>query len=397
MRNNKVIKLAALVSHPIQYQAPLFREIAKQPNIDLKVFYLSDKSAKEYMDKDFGCNINWDVPLLEGYNYDFLSTNGSKNKIAFFRPLTFGLVERLKKENFDALWVHGYSNPNCIRAIIDCNKLGLKVFHRGDSNINIKTNHLIKKYVKNFLLNWLFKKCSGFLSVGSLNKAYYFHYGVPEEKIFEMPYSVDNIYIQNLIQLYKKNRDLFRNSLNLQPGRPVILYASKMIPRKRPMDLLKAYIQMAGLGNNEPKPYLIFVGDGQELIRLKKRAKETGWSSIKFLGFKNQSELPAYFDLCDVFVLPSQNEPWGLIVNEVMNAGKPIVVSDQVGCAPDLITHGSNGFIYPAGNINTLNITLRKLLDDPNLMEQMGAKSLEKISSWGFQEDIQGLRKALNL
>ena len=130
---------------------------------------------------------------------------------------------------------------------------------------------------------------------------------------------------------------------------------------------------------------------------LERRSAELGWGSIRFLGFKNQTELPAYYDLCDVFVLPSFHEPWGLVINEVMNAAKPVIVSDHVGCAPDLVNHKGNGYIFRACDIDDLYRALRFVLDDKERCRAMGQKSLEVINRWGFEEDITGLRKALKM
>jgi glycosyltransferase involved in cell wall biosynthesis len=124
-------------------------------------------------------------------------------------------------------------------------------------------------------------------------------------------------------------------------------------------------------------------------------ARATQWSSIKFLGFKNQTELPRYYDLCDVLVLPSVYEPWGLVINEVMNAGRAVIISDQVGCGPDLVHPGVNGYIFPAGDIAALARALTDVLNDPNRPRRMGARSLEIIRHWSFTEDLQGLQQAL--
>jgi glycosyltransferase involved in cell wall biosynthesis len=139
------------------------------------------------------------------------------------------------------------------------------------------------------------------------------------------------------------------------------------------------------------------VGDGEERSRLEARARESGLSTIRFLGFRNQTELPRVYDLCDVFVLPSHNETWGLIVNEVMNAGRPIIVTDQVGCQPDLVHDGFNGFVYPAFDVDALSRCLRRLLDDPALRATMGENSLRVIQQYSFEEDVAGLRQALSL
>jgi len=392
-----MVKLAVLTSHPIQYQAPLFREISLQPGIYLKVYFLSDFSIRDYKDAGFGRTIKWDVPLLDGYDYEVLPAYGPRDRVSFFRPFNYGLGKRLKEAQFDALLVHGYANQNCIRAIIQANKLGINVFFRGESNLNSGTKHRFKLFVKKIFLKWLFKKCDGFLSIGSLNKAFYTHYEVPEGKIFDMPYSVDNSFFQDLASKARNNREYFRSSLGLQSGRTIILYAGKLMARKHPMDLLNAYIGLSNKGREEPRPYLLFIGDGKESNRLKNAAKKTGWNSIKFLGFQNQTQLPAFFDLCDVFVLPSGHEPWGLIVNEVMNSGKPIIVSDQVGCAPDLVKDGQNGFIFPARNIDALKRALDTVLTDSKRIAQMSHNSLKKINLWGYEENIKGLRKALGI
>ena len=139
----------------------------------------------------------------------------------------------------------------------------------------------------------------------------------------------------------------------------------------------------------------MIVGDGEERAALERQAAATGFTGIRFCGFRNQSELPRFFDLATVFVLPSQHEPWGLIVNEAMNAHRPVIVSDDVGCAPDLIEDGINGFIYPVGNVDALTDALRRVIETPGAAEAMGERAFERIAGWSFEQDIQGLRKAL--
>jgi len=188
---------------------------------------------------------------------------------------------------------------------------------------------------------------------------------------------------------------MLRRALGLTPGRPVILFASKFQPRKHAGDLLEAYLTLSPDGRQEPVPYLLFVGDGEERPTLEQKARETGWSSIRFLGFKNQTDLPPLFDLCDVFVLPSEAEQWGLIVNEVMNAARPVIVTDEVGAAPDLVRDGENGYIVPVGDIEALARRLRGITGDPAQARRMGERSLEIIQGWGFPEDVAGLCLAL--
>ena len=157
-----------------------------------------------------------------------------------------------------------------------------------------------------------------------------------------MPYAVDNEFFRTAAERARPHRERLRAELGLQPGRAVILFASKMQPHKRAADLLEAYARLSPDTAAEPAAYLVFAGDGEERARLERRARALKWDSIRFIGFRNQSELPALYDLCDVFVLPSEHEPWGLVVNEAMNAGKPVIVSDRVGAGPDLVEDGVN-------------------------------------------------------
>lgn len=391
-----MVNLAYVVSHPIQYQAPLLRFIANQQDINLTVFFLSNISVKSYKDSGFREEIKWDTPLLDGYNYEFLPAISPRDRLSFWQPINRGLAKRLKAGGFEVLWVHGYGHLSCIQAIIAAHRLGIKVLMRGESNLISAPRGTPKHLFKNSFVKQLFTLCDGFLYVGSLNREYYRYYNTPEDKLFSMPYAVDNAFFQERVAEAKSTRESFRSLLGLQPGRPIILYASKLVARKHPMDLLQAYIQLSPDGIQEPKPYLLYVGNGEERERLEERARATGWGSICFLGFQNQTKLPAFFDLCDVFVLPSVYEPWGLIVNEVMNAGKPIIVSDQVGCAPDLVKNGENGFVFPARDISALAKALSAILRYPKKAEEMGKMSFERINRWGFLEDLNGLKHAVD-
>jgi glycosyltransferase involved in cell wall biosynthesis len=163
------------------------------------------------------------------------------------------------------------------------------------------------------------------------------------------------------------------------------------------MDLLEAYLALAPASDSEaePHPYLLIVGDGDQRPALERRAAASGLASIRFCGFRNQSELPRFFDLATVFVLPSEHEPWGLIVNEVMNAARPILLSDDVGCHPDLFTDGVEGLLFPTGDVAALTACLRAILADPDTAAQMGQRAHRRIQPWSFDADIRGLRQAL--
>ena len=393
---NHPCRVAYLVSHPIQYQAPLLRYITAHSDIELTAFFLSDFSTKGYQDEGFQVSVQWDVPLLEGYPSQVLPAWGDNQRLTSLRPFVHSLAQHLRADRFDALWMHGYAHQANLRAMAVAKSRGIKVFTRAESQLGVASGSSRLRRLKEPILRRLFSAMDAFLSIGSLNAAYYQHYGVPGEKIFSVPYAVDNEFFQRKAAEASPFREELRRELGLTPGRPVILFASKFLARKRAGDLLEAYVMLSPDGRREPDPYLLFVGDGEQRSALEARAQQTGWSSIRFLGFKNQRELPRLFDLCDVFVLPSETEPWGLIVNEVMNAAKPVIVTDQVGAAPDLVHNGENGYIVPVGNIQALAQRLRDVVSDPRRASQMGNCSLEIIRGWGYAEDLTGLQQALD-
>jgi glycosyltransferase involved in cell wall biosynthesis len=402
-------RLAYLVSHPIQYQAPLLRRIAQEPDIDLTVFFGSDFSVRGYKDVGFGgVGVKWDVPLLDGYKHVFLPRLRDGSNVGFARPLNRGILSALRgsvsqptaQPAFDALWVHGYATANALHGILAANLLGIPVLLRAESWLRDRSRSPLKLAMKRLVLSALGSAIDAVLPIGTLNAEYWRHYfgdGVPQ---FLMPYAVDNTYFAGRASESRPHVAALRAEFGLDPSRPVILFASKLQTRKHCDHLISAYAQLAPAAGAEPRPYLLIVGDGEERAALQTQAAATGLSSIHFCGFRNQSELPAFFSLASVFVLPSRHEPWGLIVNEVMNASTPVIITDDVGCGPDLIDDGPAsmfpaGCIYPVGDIDALANSLRRVLDPPGAAEAMGQRAFERIQSWSFEQDILGLRSAL--
>lgn len=388
------LRLAYFVSHPIQYQAPLLRLIAADPEIDLRVFFYSDFSLKPYRDSEFGQTIQWDVPLTEGYPYEMLDCWGSQQWKGWWQqPIAQNIDQCLKAGQFDAVWVHGWGWLCSLQAISAAARLGIPVLLRGEAHElkQATISQSLKHRVKRWVLDRLFRKVAQFLAIGTLNQQFYQSYGIPDRQICQVPYAVDNEFFQQQAALARPNREGLRRSLGLEANRPIILYAAKLIQKKRPQDLLAAYRLLSKDGQQEPDPYLLFVGDGALRSELERAGYH--WQSIRFLGFRNQSELPALYDLCDVFVLPSDFEPWGLSINEVMNTAKVVVVSDQVGCAIDLVKNGDNGRIFPVGDVPALAEAIEWAIAHST---QAGKRSLQRIQTWSFEQDLQGIKQALN-
>lgn len=394
--NTRHYRIAALSTHPIQYQAPLFRRLAAHPAIDLEVFFLSDHSLSGGHDQGFGVEIKWDVPLLDGYRHEFLPCVGARTALTFWRPWTYGLARRLRAGRFDALLIHGYGHRGLLAAIAAARMSAVRLLLRGDSQLGDDPHDPTRMLLKRALIPRLFQQFDGFMAIGIRNHEYYVSYGVRPERIFAMPFAVDNDFFRTRAESARREREQFRASLSLAPGRPVILFASKLQAHKRPHDLLEAHARLVAGVARERAPYLLFAGDGEERTALETRAGDLKGGAVRFLGFRNQSELPALFDLADVFVLPSLREPWGLVLNEAMNAACPLVVSDRVGAAPDLVAEGINGFVFPVGDINALADRLSRVISNPERAAQMGRASLERVARFNFDADTEGLIAAID-
>jgi glycosyltransferase involved in cell wall biosynthesis len=387
-------RVAYLVSKPVHSQAPLLRLIAADAEITLKVYFRTIENVTPHVDAGFGRQIAWDVPLLQGYEYEVLPAFGSCEERFPWRPLSYGLRPRLRKAGTDAIWVHGYAWPFHILAILQARTLGLKIVVRDEATLMSRPRSAARRAAKRLAFWFLRRWCDGFLAIGRLNREYYEAYHVPPHRIFHMPYAVDNDWFGDRLAEARSQRNEFKRSLELEEGRPIVLYVSKLTSRKRPFDLLAAFRVVA----EDPecrRPYLLFVGDGPERKELERLCARTGGSDARVLGFRNQSELPALYDLADVFVLPSVDEPWAVVVNEAMTAACAIIASDQVGAAGDLVREGENGFVFPARDVPALASALKRTLRNAEYCARLGQRSVEIVSEYSLEADLVGLKDAL--
>lgn len=386
-------RLAVLNSHPVQYFAPLYRKIAETPDIDITVFYCSRQSvASGHIDIGFGHQVIWDRPLLEGYTHRFLPNLGSDRGVrGFFSLLNIGIVREIWKGRFDAIVIHGQNYAVNLLALFAAKFVGTRVFMRAETQLLLKQRG-IKKLVRRPLMTVFYRLCDAFLCIGTLNREFYRHHGVSEAKLFLVPYTVDNEFFMQKADEFALVRDQSKVELGMAPKSPVIMYASKLIRRKRPMDLLQAFRLLVQRGIDAE---LLIIGDGPEKAELESFARSSKLDRVFFLGFKNQSELPRYYAMAEVFVLPSEDEPWGLIINEVMCAGVPVVTTDKVGAHTDLVTPGETGYCYKVGDIAGLAESLARILGDSALRKRLSAGARHRISRWSYKEDIEGIRAAL--
>ena len=393
VRAGRPFRLAVLNSHPIQYFAPLYRYLSKDPALDITVLYLSDASLRGGQDPGFGQSVTWDVDLLDGYSSRFLGKAAKTRTPAGFFSLTAPEIwSEIRNGGYDAVLVHGHQYAANFLAIAAAKLSGTRVWVKGETHLGLERaggRRLLRRPVM-AAFHGLVDRA---MAIGSANAEYYRAMGVPEQKIYVAPYSVDNARFIADSSLSAADRRIWRAHFDIPGDGPAILYAAKFTRRKRPDDLLQAALRIRGSG--APPFTVVMCGSGEMDAELRAFCLSNGLDNVVFTGFVNQANLPKLYGACDVFVLPSGNEPWGLAVNEAMCASLPIVVSREVGCVPDLVTEGVNGFTPDAGDIDALTSALRQLVENAELREAQGKASRERISSWSYRECLEAFHGAL--
>jgi glycosyltransferase involved in cell wall biosynthesis len=387
------MRLAALLTHPIQYFAPLFRTLAAQPGLELTVYYGSRRGTVPLVDPGFGKAYTWDIPLLEGYRYKFLpGLFPEEDNKPPTRQLSPSIVNEITPRRFDAVWVHGYMGNNSRLAILTALMKGVPVLMRGESHLRMDPPSAPKKYAKRLALRTLFSRLGAFLYIGALNKAYYQHFGVPESRLFWCPYTVDNEFFRRHAQALAARRNELRAERGIDDDRPVILFAGKLLAVKQPLLLLEAYRRV----RQRRACALLLAGDGPLRGEVEAEIRRSAIPDVHITGFLNQTEIPRAYAAADLLALPSRLEQWGLVVNEAMNFSLPIVVSDRVGCGPDLVRPGVNGEVFDHSSAAALESAIERCISRPERLIELGRASLERIQQWGLPETARGVTQALS-
>lgn len=373
--------IAWIVSHPIQYYSPLYNKISKSNEFDLTVYYLSDFSVKGYVDKEFNREIKWDIPLLDGHKYKFLKNNSfKKTHGSFFSYIHFDFIKEIKEKKFDLVVIHGWSSLSHLIAIFTCIATNTPYALRGDTNaFDINRKLTFKNKLRNKLLSYIFNKASVLFYIGEENKKFYKSFKVKESQLIKMPFAIDNDYFE----AFNFDLEEERKKLEIAQNQKVILFTGKLISIKQPKLLIES---LKGIDRN--KYLLLIVGDGELLNECKLLATKLN-INCKFLGFINQTEIPKFYHLSDIYILPSSKEAWGLAVNEAMNCNCAIIASDKVGSSKDLVKN--NGFIFDYKDTSDLNSKIIRLLDDEQLLLEFKTNSKQIIKEYTFTDDVNAL------
>lgn len=381
-------KLAVITSHPIQYNAPLFRLLTERGNVQLKVFYTWGQTESGLVyDPDFRKEFKWDIPLQEGYEKEFIENISPNPSAGNFKGIdNENLIERINVYNPDALLVYGWSFKSHLKAIRFF-KGKKKIIFRGDSTLlDEPTGFSVKKTARRIFLKWVYRFIDYALYTGEANKQYFLKHGLSPAQLIHAPHAVENERFSDSDGSYETHAKEWRMQLHIGEDDLVFLFAGKLEQKKDPLLLLDAFREMKAKNVR-----LIFAGNGALEQELKDRAKED--RRVLFLDFQNQQAMPAVYRLADVFVLPSKGpgETWGLSVNEAMACGRPVIVSDKCGGAADLV-HG-NGIIFSSGKKEELIKAMHFFADNPDERKEMGTISLKNISRFSISEIAGSIEK----
>ena len=384
-------RLAIVLSHPTQYYSPWFRWLRTHTPLEFRVYYLWNSGITRREDREFGTSFAWDTDLLGGYDSEFVPNVSTAPGTARFRGLRNPeLTPHLASWQPQAVLLFGYRYVTHLRTIAWCRRQCIPLVFRGDS-------HLLGRprlsSLKRLALRTLYRRFAAVTYVGAANREYFEAFGVPADRLYFAPHAVDHELFDLRRPEVQSDARKLRASLNLVPGRPVILFSGKLVPRKQPGALLEAFLSLP-----RGAATLLLAGDGEAKASLEVRAAQAPDADVRFLPFANQSEMPARYLLGDLFVLPSRghSETWGLAVNEAMHLGVPCLVSDVVGCQRDLVTDGETGWVFRAGDQAQLVAKLREaraaLAADRDRIKEHVA---QRIAGYTYEQTTAGLLQAV--
>ena len=389
------MKLAVLTTHPIQYQVPVWRALAQDPDIDLHVFFGSDFSVRGYRDAGFGIQVKWDVPLTAGYSSTFLSTDEAIERSGDLNLAISTFKQHLLAFRPNFVLLNGYS-PYAfyLKAFLALRYLSIPIIFRAEATDEAVVRDFVKHHLRDILLHFFYSQIRTVLAVGYNARHHYLSKGVPPVRIGWSPYCVDTDFVEAQYQQWLPQREEIRRPFGFDGDQPVFLFSGKLIPKKDPLLIataLRIFISKHG------KAGLVVMGDGPLRGQLEAEIASIPGLLAVFTGFQNQSQVGKFYAAADCLVLPScREETWGLVVNEALQFGLPAIVSDQVGCRHDLIEEGKTGFVFPARQAEALADAMEKTVQNLKIKKvSIQEACREKIARYSIEQAVNGIRDAL--
>ena len=367
------LRLAILVSHPIQYFAPWHREIAKSKDIDLRVYFFCDWGVTSYVDPDFQVPVEWDIPLLEGYDHEFLSISKRPEQLKFWQVDNPNVGEALDKFNPDVVKIFGYAYRTNWRVAAWAHRHQKPLLLYSDSNVRTQPNGW-KRLAKQAIVGYFYSRVDGALFVGDNNLAYHQQYGLPRERLFPCVLPIDRKKLLSTVPVHDAARHAVRERFGIPSDAFVVMLCGKYVSHKRPLDLVAA--AWAAKQNGLPV-WSLLVGEGPERERIEEFCRREQVDNAVLTGFINQSSIPEYYAASDVIAVTSVLDNHPLVVSEGGTFGLPAIVSDRVGCIGknDTAQPDINALIYPCGDRERLREAIERLYFDRDLYNRLSEAS----------------------
>ncbi|HEY4086555.1 MAG TPA: glycosyltransferase family 4 protein [Bryobacteraceae bacterium] len=365
-------RIAIVDSHPIQYHAHWYRELARRPEFDFEVLYSHRASPADQAKAGFGVEFEWDIALLDGYRHRFLRNVAKHPSVTEFAGTdTPEIRDILVRERFDSVVVSGWHTKSYWQTIRACWQTGRPVMARSDSHLHTPRS-LLKQALKWPLYRYFISKLDGCLPVGTWSREYFLHYGAKPQRVFVVPHCVPEP-----SQAAEADKGPLRERWGIPANATVFLFAGKFVPRKQPGDFIRAVAQAA---ESHAAAHGLLTGDGPLRAEMETLAARLR-APVTFTGFLNQTAMADAYTAADVLTLPSSIETWGLVANEAMVRGLPCIASDRVGCGPDLVTPGETGFVFRAGDVDAMTACIQKFAGSPDLAVSMGLAARKRMEA----------------
>jgi glycosyltransferase involved in cell wall biosynthesis len=368
--------VGVLATHPIQYYAPWYRALATY--CDLEVFFSHEQSAAAQASAGYGVTFDWDVPMFDGYRHRFLRNTARRPDVNRFHGcVTPEITDIIRDGRFDAFIVHGWSTRSYWQAMRASWQCRVPLFVRGDSTLTTPRSRL-RRVLKEPLYRWFIPRFDGYLIVGHRALEYLLHYGADPRACFHSPHCVDNARLAADAEPLRSSRAALRTGWGLPQGGTVFAWAGRFVDRKEPLLFVVAMAELARLRGDVSG---LMAGDGPLRADAERLARQLG-APVRFTGFLNQSRIAEAYVAADVFVLPSTWETWGLVVNEAMVCGLPVIASEGVACVGDLVVPAETGAVFPVGDLKRLVESMHGLANDPEERRRLGENARVRVAEF---------------
>lgn len=387
------VRLAVVAQFPVHYHLPLYRAMAADPDIAVEVLFMQRGWSESGFDPEVGTVVDWGVEKLSGYPWQvFRNISPTRNGTGFWKFVNPGLICRVLTGPYDAVYVHGHNHFSHIACAIAARLGGKRLIIRTISN-NLGERPRWIRAARHLVYRPLYALADVLLYIGRDNRDFFRDFGAAEAKLVHAPHVVDNAFFAAERDRLAGCTAELKQGFGIDPAQRVVLYSAKFMAKKQPLLLVEAFIE-AGLGGGWT---LLMVGEGEQRAAAEALARRHPEIPIVFAGWRDQSRIAEGYAIADIFVLPSAwQETWGLVVNEAMNFGCALIVSDRVSASRDLVD-GVCGLVFPFDDRAALVAALRRIAGDDALRATCGAAARDRIAGWNVDAYMAGLRRALGL